>query len=82
MVWCLGIVLLELLNINTDVFHWSEIKYKTHTEITKKLNSIYNSNKIKNLKGCKIKSEDLLKMMLTLDPNTRCTLNDVIQNII
>ena len=39
MVWCLGIVLLELLNINTDVFHWSEIKYKTHTEITKKLNS-------------------------------------------
>ena len=80
MVWCLGIVLLELLNINTDMFHWSEIKYKTHTEITKKLNLIYNSSK--NLKGCKIKSENLLKMMLSLDPNTRCTLNDVIQNII
>jgi hypothetical protein len=46
------------------------------------LNSIYNSNKIKNLKGCKNKSEDLLKMILNLDPNTRCTLNNVIQNII
>tara|TARA_R110002074_G_scaffold146791_6_gene296885 strand:+ start:5009 stop:6223 length:1215 start_codon:yes stop_codon:yes gene_type:complete len=82
MVWCLGVVLLELLNINTDIFHWSEIKYKTHTDITKKLNSIYNSNKIKILKGSKQNPEDLLKVMLNLDPNIRCSLNYIIKNIV
>ena len=81
MVWGLGIVLFQLLNFNTDPFHWSKI-YKLKTYEIQKIINLYSSNiKVNNLTGCKILPEKLIKSMLDLNPKKRMKLKTIIDNI-
>jgi hypothetical protein len=77
MVWSLGVVILELLKINTNNFHWSEIKYNTFTDIKNIIKRVTSNNKLKKLNHCQIKPELLLSKMLELDPNKRIKLEQI-----
>jgi hypothetical protein len=82
MVWCLGIVLFQMLKFNTDPFHWSEVYKLNQVDITKIINHYCSSDKLKNLEGCKVNISNLVKSMLELKPENRVKLKTIIDNII
>ena len=72
-VWCLGVVILELLKHNVDIFHWSSIGNKLkETEIKNKI--ILSINKFK-------KTIPLLPKILDFDPKKRITLQEIINQL-
>ena len=84
MVWCLGIVICELLDVSTDMFHWSEISKKDKEDIERQIDmiSLYKGlHKVYVDKKKKKTCEKLLKDMLNLDPKKRISLNTIIQSI-
>ena len=84
MVWCLGIVICELLDVNTNMFHWSEILKKDKEYIERQIDiiSLYKGlHKVYVDKKKKKTCEKLLKDMLNLDPKKRISLNTIIQSI-
>jgi len=84
MVWCLGVVLCELLNVNVILFHWSEIAKYDKIDINTYIEKICMYKKLSNHyinKSKKYSIEKLLKNMLNLDPKKRIKLNTIINNI-
>ena len=84
MVWCLGIVVCELLDVGTDMFYWSEIPKKDKDDIERQVDmiSLYKElHKVYVDKDKKITCEKLFKGMLNLDPKKRISLNTIIKSI-
>ena len=84
MVWCLGVVFCELMEVNIDIFHWSEIPKMDELDIIRYIKKIciyFRLNKIFIDKKKTINVGTLLKDMLNLDPKKRITLNKIIKNI-
>ena len=84
MVWCLGVVFCELLDVNIDIFYWSEIVKKNKEDIEKRIDmiSLYKGlQKVYVNKKKKTTFDKLFKSMLNLDPKKRISLNKIIQNI-
>ena len=84
MVWCLGVVFCELIDINIDIFHWSEIPKMDELDIIKYIKKIciyFGLNKIFIDKKKTINMGTLLRDMLNLNPKKRITLNKIIKNI-
>ena len=84
MVWCLGVVIVEMLHLNTDPFYWDNIyKYdensiKGYIETVcryKRLNDVYvDKANVHSL-------EQLYKDMLNLNPKKRIKLKGIISRI-
>jgi len=84
MVWCLGIVICELLDVNTDMFHWSEILKKDKEDVERQIDmiSLYKGlHKVYVDKKKKVTCEKLFKGMLNLNPKKRISLNTIIRSI-
>ena len=81
MVWCLGVVLIELSKLNTDNFYWDNIKNLNQTKILKSIYKACFEVKKLNMQNCKINPELLLKQMLELDLKKRITLKNIINTI-
>ena len=84
MVWCLGIVICELLDVGTDMFHWSEIPKKDRDNIERQIDmiSLYKGlHKVYVDKKKKMTCEKLFKSMLNLDPKKRISLNQILKSI-
>ena len=84
MVWCLGIVFFELMNINTKIFYWSEIPKYDEIDIIDTINIIcdkYKLNKIFINKQKTISIETLLKKIFQTNPKNRITLKSIISLI-
>ena len=84
MVWCLGIILFELLKVDTDVFHWSQIFKYDADEVLHYIDDLCKNKRLNTFyvdKNKKIMCEKLLKDMLNFDPKKRITLNSIINKI-
>lgn len=84
MVWCLGIVICELLDVGTDMFHWSEIPKKDRDDIERQIDMISLYKELHEVyvdKKKKITCEKLFKSMLNLDPKKRISLNQILKSI-
>ena len=84
MVWCLGIVLCELFNVNVNPFHWSEIAKYDDIDINAYIEKICRYKKFDTIfidNSKKYNIYKLLKNMLNLDPKKRIKLNSIIKSI-
>ena len=72
MVWCLGVMILELLKVNTNMFHWSMIDNYDEAHVLKKVIDTYKDNKLPYRMGT------LLLLMLSPNPKNRATLKQII----
>ena len=82
MVWCLGVMILELLQANTDRFHWSIIVNETENSLyvyIEKACLLLNLDKI--LLKNKMRSDILLKKILDINPKKRIGLTKLINSI-
>lgn len=78
MIWQLGILILELLNINITPFYWDNIYKYNVDEFFKIINKILNLKKINKLNKDII---DILPNMLELNPKKRITFKNIIKKI-
>jgi len=84
MVWCLGVILCELLDVNTSVFHWSNIYKYDAEQVVEYINKVCKNKRLNTIyidKSKKTTCEQLLKGMLDLDPKRRIKLNSIIKKI-
>lgn len=82
MVWCLGIVVLELLNLNVNIFHWSMIDGETSESINRYLDRVCMMKKLDTVRlKRKMTGDKLLIKMLDVDPKKRIGLQTIINNI-
>ena len=80
MVWCLGVVIVEMLHLNTDPFYWDNI-YKYNDNLMKDyIYSISENKKMKELKN-KIPFPTIFRQMMDLDPKKRISLSEIIKKI-
>ena len=80
-VWGLGVIVLELLNVSVNKFHWSNIDLETVGTINSYVNSACKTHKLNNFKLKKQTGEELLKKMLETTPKKRITLSTIINSI-
>ena len=74
MVWCLGVMVLELLKANTDMFHWSMIKDYNEAQVIKKVIDTYTKYKLPYRMGT--------LLLLMLSPNPKLPYRATLQQII
>ena len=75
MVWCLGVMILELLKTNTDMFYWSMIENYNENQVIKKVIDTYKKYNFP------IKMGTLLLLMLSPNPKNRATLQQIINYV-
>lgn len=80
MVWCLGVVIVELLNLNTNPFLWSNIHKYSYNLMKNHIHMISNHKKIKELKN-PLPFSVIYERMMELDPQKRISLKSLIDSI-
>ena len=82
MVWCLGIVVLELLNLDVNRFHWSMIDGETSESINRYLDRVCMMKQLDTVKlKRKMTGDKLLLKMLDINSRKRIGLQTIINNI-
>ena len=82
MVWCLGVIILELLNLNVNRFHWSMIDGETSESINRYLDRVCMMKQLDTVKlKRKMTGDKLLLKMLDINSRKRIGLQTIINNI-
>ena len=82
MVWCLGVIVLELLNLDVNRFHWSMIDGESSESINRYLDRVCMMKQLDSVKlKRKMTGDKLLIKMLDIDPRKRIGLQTIINNI-
>lgn len=81
MVWQVGVVILELLKINTKSFYWDNIRIIDENDFLKILENIINNKKFKYITNCKIDIKIFILNIFNLNPLKRYKLKEIINYI-